>query len=109
MTLIGGETEVVGVIGRLGEDVVMLELFCVVDRLVLVEFVKDLEVVILEDDVEPLRLELEDMDLELDVDLLEICVLVCCCSCCRHFALRFLNQTWWQKVAVRNYVTIDLK
>lgn len=90
MTFIGGLTEVVGVIGRFGDDVAILDVFVV--RLLL-ELVKDLEVVIFEEEEVLEDLRLEEMEvLELD-DLLEICVLVCCCSCCRHFALRFLNQT----------------
>lgn len=90
MTLMGGLTEVVGVIGRFGEEVVILE-FWVVGTFE--ELVRDLEVVIFEELVEALMLLLATEDLELDVDLLDICVFVCCCSCCRHFALRFLNQT----------------
>lgn len=68
-----------GVIGRLGEEVVTLE-FWVVDMLD--ELVMDLEGVIFEvlDDV--LMLELETDVFELVDDLLDICVLeVCCCSC----------------------------
>lgn len=102
MTLIGGLTDVVGVMGRFGDDVVILDVFVV--RL-FEELVRALEVVILEEEdevVDPLRVELEDMEvLELDVDLLEICVFVCCCSCCRHFALRFLNQTWGQYIIIK--------
>lgn len=94
MTLIGGLTDVVGVIGKFGDDVVILEAFVVT---LLVELVRALEDDIFEDDEEvdePLRVELEEIEvLELEVDLLEICVLVCCWSCCLHFALRFLNQT----------------
>lgn len=90
ITLIGGLTEVVGVIGRFGDEVVMLE-FCVVGTLD--ELVKDFDVVILEELLEALMLELETDVLELEEDLLDICVFDCCWSCCRHFALRFLNQT----------------
>lgn len=95
MTLIGGLTEVVGVIGRFGEDVVMLEVFCVVLMLELVEELgffdeEILELLLLFED---LMLDEEMEFLELEELLLVICVLVCCCSCCRHFARRFLNQT----------------
>lgn len=91
ITFIGGLTDVVGVMGRFGDDVVTLELFWLVDKLVLV-VVSDFDVVALDD--EDLRLD-DDMDvLDADDDLLDIWVFVCCCSCCLHFALRFLNQTW---------------
>lgn len=80
----------VGVIGRFGEDVVMLE-FCVVGTFE--ELVRDFDVVIFVELVEALMLLLATVDFELEVDLLDICVFVCCWSCCRHFALRFLNQT----------------
>jgi hypothetical protein len=71
MTLIGGLTEVVGVIGRLGDDVVM-EL-CDVVRL-LVDAGRDFDVDILEELVELeelLRLLLVVMEV-LEEDLLEI-------------------------------------
>lgn len=92
MTFIGGLTEVVGVIGRFGLEVVMLAFVDVKPELVDCDF----EVVTLEDVLEePLRLLLDDIDdvLEFDEVLLEICVFACCWSCCLHFALRFLNQT----------------
>lgn len=80
----------VGVIGRFGEDVVMLE-----ELVVVLEECGALDDGVLEVLEELFRLELEESeDLELDEDLLDICVLDCCWSCCRHFALRFLNQTW---------------
>lgn len=95
MTLIGGLTEVVGV-GRLGDEVAMLEVFWV-DVKELEEFVRVLDVEIFED--EELLMELDDdMLLELDEDLLDICELDCCCNCCRHFARRFLNQTCIKKL-----------
>lgn len=89
MTFMGGLTEVVGVIGRFGDVVVMLDVFCVE----LVEELGFLEAVILELLFEDLMFEEEMEDLEPEELLLEIWVLVCCCSCCRHFARRFLNQT----------------
>lgn len=74
ITLMGGLTDVVGVIGRFGDEVV-IEVLVVVK--LLAELVRALEVVILEvdDELEPLRLELEVMEepvLELEVDLLDI-------------------------------------
>lgn len=75
MTFMGGLTDVVGVIGRFGDEVVMLDVFVVVK--LLAELVRVLEVVILEveDELEFFRLELEVMEepvLELEVDLLDI-------------------------------------
>lgn len=93
MTFMGGLTDVVGVIGKLGDDVAILEVFVV--KLALLELVSDFDVDTLDDDddvFEDFRLEEMDEDLELD-DLLEICEFVCCCSCWRHLARRFLNQT----------------
>lgn len=78
MTLIGGLTDVVGVMGRFGDDVVMLEEFCVV-RLEL-ELVKVFDVDILDEELLLIVL-LDDIVLELDDDLLDICVLDCCWSC----------------------------
>lgn len=101
MTFMGGLTEVVGVIGRFGLEVVMLAFVVVKPELVDCDF----EVVTLEDELEePLRLLLDDIDdvLEFDEDLLEICVFACCWSCCLHFALRFLNQTYWQRKILVN-------
>lgn len=93
MTLIGGLTDVVGVIGRLGDEVVILEVLALDAELVMA-----LDVVILDEEelvlLEPFKLLLEDKDvLEVLEDFDDICVLVCCWSCCLHFALRFLNHT----------------
>lgn len=78
--------------GKFGDVVVILGVFWVVALLD-----EDFEEFILdEEEFEDLRFEedTDEPDLVLEEDLLEICVLDCCCSCCRHFALRFLNQTW---------------
>lgn len=69
MTLMGGLTDVVGVMGRFGEEVVILE-FCVVGTFE--ELVRDFDVVILVELVEALMLLFATVVLELEEDLLDI-------------------------------------